>query len=65
MLRELTAIISDEGTNIRNVDSRTGSNADAIVEFVVEIEDVRQLTRLVQGMRRVPGVRDVQRSQKL
>src|SRR6201997_5100036 len=30
MLRELTAIISDEGTNIRNVDSRTGSNADAI-----------------------------------
>ena len=65
MLRELTAIISDEGTNIRNVDSRPGSNADAIVEFVVEIEDVRQLTRLVQGMRRVPGVRDVQRSQKL
>ena len=65
MLRELTAIISDEGTNIRNVDSRPGPNADAIVEFVVEIEDVRQLTRLVQGMRRVPGVRDVQRSQKL
>jgi guanosine-3',5'-bis(diphosphate) 3'-pyrophosphohydrolase len=65
MLRELTAIISDEGTNIRNVDSRPGPNADAIVEFVVEIEDVRKLTRLVQGMRRVPGVRDVQRSQKL
>ena len=42
-----------------------GSNDDAIVEFVVEIEDVRHLTRLVQGMRRVPGVRDVQRSQKL
>jgi GTP diphosphokinase / guanosine-3',5'-bis(diphosphate) 3'-diphosphatase len=65
MLRELTAIISDEGTNIRTVDSRPGPNADAIVEFVVEAEDVRQLTRLVQGMRRVPGVRDVQRSQKL
>ncbi|MBV8631209.1 MAG: bifunctional (p)ppGpp synthetase/guanosine-3',5'-bis(diphosphate) 3'-pyrophosphohydrolase [Silvibacterium sp.] len=65
MLKELTAIISDEGTNIRAVDSRPGPNADAVVEFVVEAKDVRQLTRLVQGMRRLPGVRDVQRSQKL
>ena len=65
MLKELTAIISDENTNIRTVDSRPGPNADAIVEFVVETEDVRHLTRLVQGMRRVPGVREVQRSQKL
>ena len=65
MLKELTAIISDEGTNIRSVDSRPGPNAEAIVEFVVEAQDVRQLTRLVQGMRRLPGVRDVQRSQKL
>src|SRR5271170_4628809 len=65
MLRELTAIISDEGTNIRSVDSRPGPNADAIVEFVIETKDVRELTRLVQGMRRVPGVRDIQRSQKL
>jgi GTP pyrophosphokinase len=65
MLKELTAIISDENTNIRSVDSRPGPNADAIVEFVVETEDVRHLTRLVQGMRRVPGVREVQRSQKL
>src|SRR5271156_1644176 len=65
MLKELTAIISDENTNIRTVDSRPGPNADAIVEFVVETEDVRHLTRLVQGMRRGPGVRDIQRSQKL
>ncbi|MGC2162413.1 MAG: bifunctional (p)ppGpp synthetase/guanosine-3',5'-bis(diphosphate) 3'-pyrophosphohydrolase [Silvibacterium sp.] len=65
MLKELTAIISDEDTNIRTVDSRPGPNDDAIVEFVVDAEDVRHLTRLVQGLRRVPGVRDVQRSQKL
>jgi GTP diphosphokinase / guanosine-3',5'-bis(diphosphate) 3'-diphosphatase len=65
MLKELTAVISDENTNIRTVDSRPGSNDDAIVEFVVDAEDVRHLTRLVQGLRRVPGVRDVQRSQKL
>ena len=65
MLKELTAIISDENTNIRTVDSRPAPNEGAIVEFVVEAEDVRHLTRLVQGLRRVPGVRDVQRSQKL
>jgi GTP diphosphokinase / guanosine-3',5'-bis(diphosphate) 3'-diphosphatase len=65
MLKELTAIISDENTNIRTVDSRPGPNEEAIVEFVVDTEDVRHLTRLVQGLRRVPGVRDVQRSQKL
>jgi GTP pyrophosphokinase len=65
MLKELTAVISDENTNIRTVDSRPGPNEDAIVEFVVEAEDVRHLTRLVQGLRRVPGVREVQRSQKL
>ncbi|MGA9244886.1 MAG: bifunctional (p)ppGpp synthetase/guanosine-3',5'-bis(diphosphate) 3'-pyrophosphohydrolase [Silvibacterium sp.] len=65
MLKELTAIISDENTNIRTVDSGPGPNDEAIVEFVVETEDVRHLTRLVQGLRRVPGVREVQRSQKL
>jgi guanosine-3',5'-bis(diphosphate) 3'-pyrophosphohydrolase len=65
MLKELTAVISDENTNIRTVDSKPGPNDDAIVEFVIEAEDVRHLTRLVQGLRRVPGVRDVQRSQKL
>jgi GTP pyrophosphokinase len=64
MLKELTAVISDENANIRTVDSRAG-NDEAIVEFVVEAEDVRHLTRLVQGLRRVPGVRDVQRSSKL
>ena len=65
MLKELTAVISDENTNIRTVDSRRGNNDEAMVEFVVDAEDVRHLTRLVQGLRRVPGVRDVQRSQKI
>jgi guanosine-3',5'-bis(diphosphate) 3'-pyrophosphohydrolase len=65
MLKEMTAVISDDDTNIRSVDSKPGSNNDATVEFVVDAEDVRHLNRLVQGLKRVPGVRDVQRSQKL
>jgi guanosine-3',5'-bis(diphosphate) 3'-pyrophosphohydrolase len=65
MLKEMTAIISDDNTNIRTVDTRPGPNGEAIVEFVIEAEDVRHLNRLVLGLRRLPGVRDVQRSQRL
>jgi GTP diphosphokinase / guanosine-3',5'-bis(diphosphate) 3'-diphosphatase len=65
ILKELTAIISDDGTNIRGVDSKSDEEGGAVVEFVVEAEDVRHLTKLVTNMRRVPGVRDVHRAQKL
>ena len=67
MLKEFTAIISDDGTNIRSVDSKPSPEGDgtAIVDFVIETVDVRHLNRLVQNLRRVPGVRDVQRVQKI
>ncbi len=65
MLRELTAVIADDGTNIRSLDSKTVEDGLAEVEFVVETVDVRHLNKLVQNMRRVPGVRDVQRVQKI
>ena len=65
ILKELTAIISDDGTNIRGVDSKSDDEGGAVVEFIVEAEDVRHLTKLVTNMRRVPGVRDVHRAQKL
>ena len=65
MLKEMTAVISDDGTNIRGVDSKPATGSEATVEFILEAEDVRHLTRLVTGLRRVPGVRDVQRSQKV
>ena len=64
MLKELTAVISDDNTNIRGVDIRKSENDEAIVEFVVEAEDVHHLNRMVLGLRRVAGVRAVQRSQK-
>jgi GTP diphosphokinase / guanosine-3',5'-bis(diphosphate) 3'-diphosphatase len=65
MLKELTAVISDDNTNIRRVDTRQSSDNEAIVEFVVDAEDVRHLNKMVLGLRRVPGVRSVQRSQQL
>jgi GTP pyrophosphokinase len=65
MLKNLTSIISDDGTNIRSVDSRAGKDGEAIVEFIVEAEDVSHLDRIVTGLRTLPGVRDVERASKL
>jgi GTP pyrophosphokinase len=65
MLKELTAVISDDNTNIRGVEAREGEDGEAIVEFVVEAEDLRHLNRMVLGLRRVGGVRAVQRTQKI
>ena len=65
MLKELTAVISDEDTNIRGVEIRHDERDEAIIEFIVEAEDLLHLNRMVLGLRRVPGVRTVQRAQKI
>jgi GTP pyrophosphokinase len=65
MLKELTAVISDDNTNIRGVETRESEEGEAVVEFVVEAEDLHHLNRMVLGIRRVAGVRAVQRTQKL
>ena len=65
MLKELTAVISDENADIRGVDLKRDEDGEAIVEFIVEAEDVRHLNRMVLGLRRVDGVRAVQRTQKV
>ena len=46
MLKELTAVISDDNTNIRGVDTKQRRDGEAIVEFVVEAEDLRHLDHL-------------------
>ena len=65
MLKELTAVISDDNTNIRGVEMRHEEDGEAVIEFVIEAEDVRHLNRMVLSLRRVAGVRAVQRTQKI
>jgi guanosine-3',5'-bis(diphosphate) 3'-pyrophosphohydrolase len=65
LLKEFTAIISDDGTNIRSVETKPTPDGAVVVEFVIETVDVRHLTKLTQNLRKVPGVRDVQRVQKI
>ncbi len=64
MLKQITAVISDTQTNIRNIEART-SNGQANVDIVLDIADLKHLENIVNGVRKIPGVHDVQRLQKI
>jgi GTP diphosphokinase / guanosine-3',5'-bis(diphosphate) 3'-diphosphatase len=64
MLKQITAVISDTKTNIRNIEART-SNGQANVDIVLDIADLKHLENIVTGVRKIPGVHDVQRLQKI
>jgi GTP diphosphokinase / guanosine-3',5'-bis(diphosphate) 3'-diphosphatase len=63
-LKQLTALISDDNTNIRNISTRTG-DGQAYIDLVVDIDDLKHMERIVTGIRKIQGVREVQRVQKL
>jgi GTP pyrophosphokinase len=65
LLKEFAAIISEDGTNIRSVETRPAADGSVHVDFVIETVDLRHLTRLQQNLRKVPGVREVHRVQKI
>jgi GTP diphosphokinase / guanosine-3',5'-bis(diphosphate) 3'-diphosphatase len=64
MLNQLTSVLAAEGTNIRSLEARSddGRASDgAIIDMTLEVKDKRQLERVVSALRRIPGVRDVER----
>jgi GTP diphosphokinase / guanosine-3',5'-bis(diphosphate) 3'-diphosphatase len=64
MLKQITTIISDDNTNIRNIEART-ANSQANIDVIMDIEDMKHLERIISGLRKIPGVHDVQRVQKI
>jgi GTP diphosphokinase / guanosine-3',5'-bis(diphosphate) 3'-diphosphatase len=64
MLKQITAVISDAKTNIRNIEARTG-NGQANIDVVLDITDLKHLEGIIAGVRKIPGVHDVQRMQKV
>jgi guanosine-3',5'-bis(diphosphate) 3'-pyrophosphohydrolase len=64
MLKQLTAVISDDDANIRNIEART-ADSQATIDMVIDIEDVKHLERIMAGLRKIPGIRDVQRLNKI
>jgi GTP pyrophosphokinase len=64
MLKQITAVISDAKTNIRDVQVRS-ANAQANIDVVLDIADLKHLENIINGVRKIPGVHDVQRLQKV
>jgi guanosine-3',5'-bis(diphosphate) 3'-pyrophosphohydrolase len=64
MLKQITAVISDTKTNIRNIEART-SNGQANIDVILDIADLKHLENIINGVRKIPGVHDVQRLQRI
>ncbi|HTS74570.1 MAG TPA: bifunctional (p)ppGpp synthetase/guanosine-3',5'-bis(diphosphate) 3'-pyrophosphohydrolase [Bryobacteraceae bacterium] len=63
MLNQLTTALVNEQTNIRSLEARGGQEtADgAVIDMTVEVNDKKQLERVISAIRRISGVRDVER----
>jgi GTP pyrophosphokinase len=63
LLNQLTAILSSENANIRSLEAKTEIEAtgDALIEMTIDVKDKKQLEKLVSAMRRISGIRDVER----
>jgi guanosine-3',5'-bis(diphosphate) 3'-pyrophosphohydrolase len=68
LLHQLTTVLASEDTNVRSLEARTDfSQGDdtAMVEMTVDVRDKKQLEKLCLSMRRISGVRDVERANHL
>ncbi len=65
LLNQLTSVLANEQSNIRSLEaSGDEKNGDgAIIDMTVEIRDKKQLERVTAAIRRISGVRDVERTQ--
>nr|MCU0228210.1 TGS domain-containing protein [Bryobacterales bacterium] len=64
ILNKLTSILNDEESNIRSLEARGDNSRDvdgALVEMTVDIRDKKQLERITMAIRRISGVRDIER----
>ncbi len=62
LLNQLTSVLVDEDANIRSLEAKTHLDQDgAIVEMTIDVRDKKQLEKVVGAMRRISGIRDVER----
>ncbi|HEV2690736.1 MAG TPA: TGS domain-containing protein, partial [Bryobacteraceae bacterium] len=66
MLNQLTSVLFAEQSNIRSLEATSDSKRGvdgAVIDVTIEIRDKKQLERVVNAIRRISGVRDVERTQ--
>ncbi len=65
ILNQLTSVLFHEQTNIRSLEARSDEEKgtdSAIIDITIEVRDKKQLERLVSALRRISGIRDVERA---
>src|SRR5271155_1521726 len=60
ILAGITAVISDSGANIRTFESG-GKDLRARIDVGLDVHDRKQLERILNGVKRIPGVFDIER----
>lgn len=61
MLAAITNVISDTGANIRTFESGGEDNTRARIDVALDVRDRKQLEHIIAGIRRIPGVFDIER----
>jgi GTP pyrophosphokinase len=61
MLNDLTSVLFHESSNIRTLEAKQMEKEGAVVDMTVDVRDKKQLERIVAALRRISGIRDVER----
>ena len=61
MLSELTSVLFHESSNIRSLEAKQMEKEGAVVDMTVDVRDKKQLERIVSALRRISGIRDIER----
>ena len=61
LLAKIVSAVSEEHTNIKNVEAETFESPDAKIKMVVSVADRKQMERVIGRIRRINGVREVER----
>jgi len=61
LLAKISSVIAELGANIREAGVTTTGDGRGRMDFVVDVRNLRQLDRIIQQIRQVPGVESVSR----
>jgi len=61
LLAKIVSTIADDKTNIRNVEAQTFDSAEARILIIIAVADRKQMDRVIGRVRRIRGVRAVER----
>jgi guanosine-3',5'-bis(diphosphate) 3'-pyrophosphohydrolase len=61
LLAEVTSVISDTRSNIRNIEARTFPDQNATIDVTLDISDKRHLEKLIGSLKKIDNVFEVER----